>query len=356
MKKVLTLLILIVTLIIPQLGCNSQVNNPGIGKSSYHLNTICAVTIYSMDEVEELNETEQQKEALQLITEAFALCDDYEKILSKTIEGSDVYRINHAGGQAVEVDSATIEVVNKGLEYSRLSGGAFDITIGKVSDLWNFQEMDDEGNHVGVIPEDSVILEAMNHVDYNCVVVEGNTIRLTDPMAELDLGGIAKGYIADKVAEFLESKGVTSAVVDLGGNIVVIGEKGESIDNPVGTEFKVGIADPNSEGLLGLLECKDKTVVTSGTYERYFELDGKRYHHVLDTKTGYPADTDLLAVTIVADKGHSVDCDGLSTSCLALGKEKGLKLIQGLDGVQAIFIDKDGKTTMSDESLKLVTN
>ena len=173
--------------------------------------------------------------------------------------------------------------------------------------------------------------------------------------AKIDLGAIAKGYIADKVAEFLESKGVTSAVVDLGGNIVVIGEKGESIDNPVGTEFKVGIADPNSEGLLGLLECKDKTVVTSGTYERYFELDGKRYHHVLDTKTGYPADTDLLAVTIVADKGHSVDCDGLSTSCLALGKEKGLKLIQGLDGVQAIFIDKDGKVTKSDESLKLIT-
>lgn len=355
MKKVLTLLILIVTLIIPQLGCNSQVNNPGIGKSSYHLNTICAVTIYSMDGIEGLNETEQQKEALQLITDAFALCDDYEKILSKTVEGSDVYRINHAGGQAVEVDPATIEVVNKGLEYSRLSRGAFDITIGKVSDLWNFQEMDDKGNHIGVIPEEGVISEAMNHVDYSCVIVEGNTIRLTDPMAELDLGGIAKGYIADKVAELLESKGVTSAVVDLGGNIVVIGEKGESIDNPVGTAFKVGIADPNSEGLLGLLECKDKTVVTSGTYERYFELDGKRYHHVLDTKTGYPADTDLLAVTIVSDKGHSVDCDGLSTSCLALGKEKGLKLIQGLDGVQAIFIDKDGKVTKSDESIKLIT-
>ena len=355
MKKVLTLLILIVTLIIPQLGCNSQVNNPGIGKSSYHLNTICAVTIYSMDGIEDLDDTQQQKESLQLITDAFALCDDYEKILSKTVEGSDVYRINHAGGQAVEVDSATIEVVNKGLEYSRLSGGAFDITIGKVSDIWNYQEMDDKGNHIGVIPEEGVISEAMNHVDYNCVIVEGNTIRLTDPMAELDLGGIAKGYIADKVAEFLESKGVTSAVVDLGGNIVVIGEKGESIDNPVGTEFKVGIADPNSEGLLGLLECKDKTVVTSGTYERYFELDGKRYHHVLDTKTGYPADTDLLAVTIVSDKGHSVDCDGLSTSCLALGKEKGLKLIQGLDGVQAIFIDKDGKVTKSDESLKLIT-
>lgn len=356
MKRILILLVLIVALIIPQFGCNSQVNNPGIGKSSYHLNTICAVTIYSMEGMEDLDDVQQQKEALQLITDAFALCDEYEKVLSKTIEGSDVYKINHAAGQAVEVELCTIEVVNKGLEYGRLSEGAFDITIGKASDLWNFQEMDDKGNHVGVIPEEAEIADAMKHVDYKCVVVEGNSIRLTDDEAELDLGGIAKGYIADKVAEFLESKGVTSAVVDLGGNIVVIGEKGESLTNPIGTEFSVGVADPNSDGLLGLLKCKDKTVVTSGTYERYFELDGTRYHHVLNSQTGYPADTDLLAVTIVAEKGHSVDCDGLSTSCLALGKEKGLKLIQGLDGVSAIFIDKDGGITMSDDTIELVTH
>jgi thiamine biosynthesis lipoprotein len=345
MKKVLTLLILIVTLIIPQLGCNSQVNNPGIGKSSYHLNTICAVTIYSMDGVSDLNESEQQKKVLQLITEAFALCDDYEKILSKIIEDSDIYRINHAGGQGVEVESATIEVINKGLEYSRLSEGAFDITIGKVSDLWNFQEMDDKGNRVGVIPEADVISEAMSHVDYNAVVVEGNTIRLTDPAAELDLGGIAKGYIADKVAEFLEAKGVTSAVVDLGGNIVVIGEKGETLSNPVGTEFKVGIADPNSEGLLGLLACKDKTVVTSGTYERYFELDGKRYHHVLDTKTGYPVESDLVSATVIC--ADPTDADALSTCCLVLGLNEASELINNMEGVEAVFITRDGELHFS---------
>jgi thiamine biosynthesis lipoprotein len=227
---------------------------------------------------------------------------------------------------------------------------------------WGFTELFDDENLAEKentpvdIPDAQVLAEAVSKVDASGIEFNSQTgeIRLPEG-TEIDLGGIAKGYIADKVAEFLEAKGVTSAVVDLGGNIVVIGEKGETLSNPVGTEFKVGIADPNSEGLLGLLACKDKTVVTSGTYERYFELDGKRYHHVLDTKTGYPADTDLLAVTIVADKGHSVDCDGLSTSCLALGKEKGLKLIQGLDGVQAIFIDKDGKVTMSDESLKLIT-
>lgn len=355
MKKLLTVLILIVTLIIPQLGCNTKVNNQGIGKSSFHLNTICTITIYSMDNLADLSGDEQEKEVMQLITDAFKMCDDYEKILSKTIEGSDIYKINNAAGQAVEVDGVTIEVVSKGLEYSRLSEGAFDITIGKVSDLWNFQEMDDTGNKVGSVPAADTIASALSHVDYNGVIIEGNTIRLTDPEAEIDLGGIAKGYIADKVAEFLESKGVTSAVVDLGGNIVVIGEKGSSMEEPEGTEFAVGIADPNSDGLLGLLKCKDKTVVTSGTYERYFEIDGKRYHHVLDTNTGYPTETDLIAVTVIAEKGHSVDCDGISTSCLALGKERGLQLIKGIEGIQAIFVDKDGNVTMSSDDIALET-
>ena len=127
------------------------------------------------------------------------------------------------------------------------------------------------------------------------------------------------------------------------------------MEEPEGTEFAVGIADPNSDGLLGLLKCKDKTVVTSGTYERYFEIDGKRYHHVLDTNTGYPTETDLIAVTVIAEKGHSVDCDGISTSCLALGKERGLQLIKGIEGIQAIFVDKDGNVTMSSDDIALET-
>lgn len=356
MKKIVTVLLIIATLIIPQLGCNTKVNNQGIGKTSFHLNTVCTITIYSMDGMEKLDEDEQKIEVLQLITDAFSLCDDYEKILSKTIEGSDVYRINHAGGAAVEVSKETLQVVEKGLEYSKLSDGYFDITIGKASDIWNFQEMDGEGNHVGTVPSENQLADAMEHVDYNNVIIDGNTIRMADPECELDLGGIAKGYIADRVVEFLESKGVKSAVVDLGGNIVVIGEKGKSISDAEGVEFAVGIADPNSEGLIGIVNCKDTTVVTSGTYERYFELDGKKYHHVLNTSTGYPTDTDLLSVTIISQKGHSVDCDGLSTSCLALGKEKGLEFIKKIDGVQAIFVDLEGQITMSDENIDFVTN
>ena len=356
MKKITAVCLLILILIIPQLGCNTQVNNTGISKTSYHLNTICTVTVYSMNGLESLSEDEIQKEVLTLITDAFRLCDSYEKKLSKTIEGSDIYNINHAGGKAVKVSEETLEVVQKGIKYGELSEGAFDITIGKVTDLWNFQEMDDQGNHIGEIPDENAVSDAVSHVNYKNIVIEEDSIRLLDPQSEIDLGGIAKGYIADKVAEYLESEGVTSAIVDLGGNIVVIGEKGKDINTAEGTEFAVGIKDPQSEngGLLGLYMSKDKTIVTSGTYERYFEIDGKRYHHVLDSKTGHPIDTDLLSVTIIGEKGSSADCDGISTSCLALGKEKGLALVKQIPGIEAIFVDKDGTVTKSSEDVELV--
>ncbi len=307
-----------------------------------------------MDGIESLDSEDQTKEVNLLITEAFKLCDKYEKLLSKTIDSSDISKINNAGGKSVAVDPITIEVLNKGIEYGDLSDGAFDITIGKATDLWNFTEVDDTGAKTGSVPDEKVLTEAITHVDYKSVVIEGNTVRLTDPQGEIDLGGIAKGFIADKVTEFLEKEGVTSAVVNLGGNIVVIGEKGSSLSEPTGQLFAIDVKDPTSENgeMLGRLSCKDKTIVTSGTYERYFELDGKRYHHILDTKTGYPTDTDVLSVTIIAEKGMSVDCDGLSTSCLALGMEKGISLVKKMDGVRAIFVNTDGEVVLSNDDIE----
>lgn len=358
MKKIFIILLAVITLIIPQLGCKAQINNEGIGKTSFHLDTVCRITIYSMEGAADMDKGEQEKEALLLITDAFKLCDEYEKLLSKTIEGSDIYKINHAGGAAVEVADETAEVIKKGLEFGELSEGTFDITIGKASDLWDFHDEDEEGQKIGTLPDEAGLAEAVKHVDYRNIIIEGNSVRLTDPEVQIDLGGIAKGYIADKVAEYLESKGVTSAVVDLGGNIVVIGAKTETMEGGESKEFSIGIADPISEKgeLLGVLPCKDKTVVTSGTYERYFELDGVRYHHVLNPETGYPTDTDLLSVTVIADKGRSVDCDGMSTTCLTLGKEKGLELIRKTDGVEAIMVDKSGEVYFSDDNLNFESN
>mgnify|MGYP003370059495 CR=1 FL=1 len=353
MKKILTVLCLVIILIIPQLACkaqdqNSPGGNRGVSKSSFHLDTLCSVTIYSMDGAAKRSEEENEKEALLLITDAFKLCDEYEKILSKTVEGSDIYNINNAGGNWVEVRDCTSEVIRKGLKYGEISGGAFDITIGDVTELWDFHGEDEQGKRIGAIPDSEKLFEASKHVDYTKVEIDGNRVRLADSEARLDLGGIAKGYIADRVAEFLEDNGVTSAVVDLGGNIVVIGEKATSMDGGEGTEFSVGVASPTSESgaLLGTVSCRDKTVVTSGTYERYFEIDGVKYHHVLNPDTGYPADTDLLSVTIIGDRGTSADCDGLSTTCLAVGKKRAAAIIEETDGVGGIIVDKDGETTV----------
>ena len=180
-------------------------------------------------------------------------------------------------------------------------------------------------------------------------------MQLKDSEMELDLGGIAKGYIADKVTEFLCENGVTSGVIDLGGNIVAIGGKAGALVNAEGEarEFKVGIKDPLSESgdIIGTVPAKDKTIVTSGTYERYFEEDGIKYHHILDSKTGYPADTNILSVTIIADKGCSADCDALSTGCLALGLDAGRKLIEKTDGAEAIFVDADGEIYTTSEEI-----
>lgn len=365
-RRLLSIL-LAITLIIAQTACaaNEKTNdNPGISKTGFYLDTICTITIFGIDDADgrlaAMDEENRQRELYQLITDAFKLCDSYEKILSKTIETSDIARINQAGGQPVRVSDTAAEVIRKGIEYGNLSDGAFDITIGKATDLWDFHEAAeaDESADSGKVPNADALAEAMRHVDYTKIKVDGNTVQLADPEMELDLGGIAKGYIADRVTEYLEERGVTSAVVDLGGNIVAIGGKARSLtDADAGeTEFVIGIKDPQSASgaLLGTLPATNKTVVTSGTYERYFMAAGKKYHHILNSQTGYPTDTDVLSATIIADKGRSVDCDGLSTTCLALGVEKALQLVETMDGIEAILVDTDGKVYQSSDTIGFV--
>jgi thiamine biosynthesis lipoprotein len=180
--------------------------------------------------------------------------------------------------------------------------------------------------------------KALAAVDYQQIQISGNKVYMANPEGKINLGGIGKGFIADRAAGHLESLGVHSAIVNFGGNIVAIGSNGK---NP----FKIGIKDPNSESgdILGAVTVEDATVVTSGVYERCFEQDGKTYHHILDVETGYPVDSDVLSVTLVAPKGYSGVCDALSTTCLIYGVEEGMKLIEGADNIEAVFVDRDGK-------------
>ena len=317
-KKLLLTVILLSALIISQTGCGSE--GP-VSKTSYYLDTICQIDIYSMEE----------EEAGRIIQGAFSLCSDYEKLLSKTVEESDIWKINHSGGAPVTVSPETAEVIEKGIYYGDISGGRFDITIGKVSDLWDFHSENPE------VPSKEKLSEAVSHVDYTKIKVEGTEVTLLDPETEIDLGGIAKGYICDRVCDYLREEGVESGVVNLGGNIAVIGSKN-------GREpFRVGIERPYSDRseIVGYIEGEDVTLVTSGIYERCFEKDGRTYHHILDTGTGYPVESGVESVTIIAKAGMSVDCDALSTMCLALGVEEVMSIVDSIDGVEAVFIDSD---------------
>ncbi len=257
------------------------------------------------------------------------LCTKYENKFSRTISDSEISKINKSGGVPVEVSDETIELIQKGLDYGNLSNGAFDITIAPLSSLWDFK------NNTGEIPADSLIQEAKSHVNYKNVVIDGNTVQLLDSKASLDLGGIAKGYIADRLKEFLRENNIEHAMINLGGNVLTIGGK------PDDTPFHIGIQKPFAEQneTITSIPVTDRSVVSSGVYERYFKKDGKIYHHLLDSATGYPKENNLLSVTILSDS--SADGDALSTTCFTLGLEKGMELINRLDNVDAIFVTDD---------------
>ena len=305
--KLLLIAIATALLIIAQTGCgrNTETLREPLRKEGFYLDTFCSITIYAVGE---------GADASEVMDGAFLLCQDYEKMLSKTIEGSDVWKINHSEGEGVECNPETIQVIEKGIRYGDLSSGAFDIAIGRITELWDFHAVEPQ------VPDSEQLELALSHVNWQLVNVDGNKVTLGDPEMKLDLGGIAKGYIADKMSDYLISSGVTGAVVDLGGNISVIGHKDGSTGNQ---EVKVGIRKPFSQSgeLASTIPLHDASVVTSGTYERFIEVNGKTYHHILDPRTGYSAESELTSISVVGPLYTSCDCDALATTILLMGTE-----------------------------------
>ena len=268
------------------------------------------------------------------LNEALNLCDYYENIFSRTKEDSELSRVN--SNQTTDISKELYELISAGLEYAALSNGAFDITIGSVSSLWDFTAESPK------VPDSGQIAEALTHVDYTSVSVSDNgdgTYSINKPNdVILDLGAVAKGYIADKIKDFLEENGVKHAIINLGGNVLCIGKK-TNTDN-----FGIGVRKPfaaNNEVLVAL-SVDDSSVVSSGNYERYFYADdGTFYHHILNPATGYSYDNDLSDVTILSKDSLTGDC--LSTTCFCLGLDDGIKLIESLDGIEAIFVTNEGE-------------
>lgn len=278
---------------------------------------------------------EGKKEAL---TPAFAKMRELGDKITINESGSEIDAINEkAGIEPVVVSADVYDLVKTAKEYSVQSKGAFNLVIGAITQLWRIG-FDDARK-----PSQAEIDEALTKLDYNKVQLndEAKSVYLEEPGMIIDLGAIAKGYIADEVADVLKKEGVTSGIVDLGGNILVIGHSYRGDDKP----WNVGIQDPNDARgtVIGSVEVTDKTVVTSGIYERYLELDGVKYHHLFDTKTGYPVDNDLASVSVITE--HSMDGDALTTLIFAKGLEEGIKFVeeQAPTGTQAIFITHEGK-------------
>ena len=268
----------------------------------------------------------------QVLKDALDECRRYERLMSRTIEGSDVWRINHADGEPVEVSPDTAAVLSCAVRIGELSGGAFDVTIAPASTLWDFS-----GNR-NTVPDAEALAEAAELVDYRRIRLEGNTVTLPAGMM-IDLGGIAKGYIADRVKAYLEERGVEHAILSFGGNVVAIGAK------PDGSKWIVGIQDIDGQTGTPMLKTgiTGGSVVTSGIYERCFEADGVSYHHLLDPDTGWPVQNELASVTIVSES--SMEADAFSTAAFVLGREEGMKLIESQEGVEAVFIDRDRTVT-----------
>ena len=317
-------------------GLSGSGSTEPVSKDGYYLDTVCVVSVYRMKDEDGaiVNASDISDEAEAAIDASFDLCQDLEDKVSRTRKDSEISRINDAGGEWIEVSPDTLELIQKGMEYSHLSDGEFDITVGGVTELWDFHAAEGEAK----LPDKDTLAEAVKHVNYRDIAIEGNKVKLTDPDTKLDLGGIAKGYIGDRMTEALEDAGVVSATVNLGGNVICIGGKTDEDD------FVIGVETPFSDRteIVGKVDARDRTLVTSGVYERQIEVDGKRYHHILDTKTGWPAETDLDAVTLIADKGRSGDIDALSTICLIKGSKEAEELIDETDGVEAVFILSDG--------------
>lgn len=292
-------------------------------KSGFAFDTVIGISIYD----------DNKTHADSVLTECINLCNYYDSIFSVSNPESDIYKINNAGGIPVKVSEETIEIIDRAIYYSKLSEGLLDITIEPLYKLWDINASE----HTD-IPDEKTINKYVAKVNYRTINIsyDNNTVSIL-PGSEITLGALAKGYIADKLKEYLISKEITSGLINLGGNIQAFGSK------PDGKQYNIGIQKPFSQNgeIITNLYLTNKSVVTSGTYQRYFEYNNKIYHHIIDPNNGYPANNELASVTIITES--SLDADAYSTICMLMGYDKSVEFLNSLNAdVSAIFIDNNG--------------
>ncbi|MGV8981976.1 FAD:protein FMN transferase [Clostridium sp.] len=302
-------------------ACSKKVVAPvdPISNTEFLMGTVCTIKIYD-------------KSSTEVLDKAFKRISEIESTMSINKDASEVIDINNAAGEKpVKISDGTMEVLKEGLKFAGLTDGKMDITVGPLVKLWGI------GTDAARLPSKKEIEEKKALINYkNLVLDEKNkTAFLKNKGMIIDLGAIAKGYTADEVAQVLKENGVEHAIINLGGNVFAMGK------NVTDSPWKIGIQDPFTQrgDIIGMIEVENKSIVTSGIYERYFEKDGKKYHHILNTSTGYPCDNSIAGVSIVSEK--SIDGDALSTSVFSLGLEEGMKFINNMPGIEGVFITKD---------------
>ena len=309
-KRIFTTILLFLTILC--VGCGRK-KEEYISRTDYKLNTIVYVALY-----------DRQEE--RLLDVCMNLCSRYEQTFSRTSPTSELYKLNES--KDMEVSDELLDLIALGVELGEKTDGLFDITIAPVAELWNFS------GETPSVPVQAELDEALSSVDYRNIRIDGNHVTLENN-ASIDLGALAKGYIADRLKEYLLSEGVTSAIINLGGNTLCIGSK------PTNEAFQIAIKKPFSDQneVLEIASVTDQSLVTSGIYERGFEENGIWYHHILDPADGYPNDTDLISASIQSDL--SVDGDALSTICMSLGSEKAQEFLLNYPGVKAWLVLRD---------------
>lgn len=322
--KKLGLIFCIFLIIIAQAGCKngSSKELKEVNKEIVALDTMCSIKVF----------VENEDEGKKIVDAAMDKIQELDKKFSKTNKKSEVYKLNHAGGKRIEISDQLAKVIRKSIELSKATDGRFDVTVGALTSLWDFKG---EKNKV---PSKAEIDRARSTVGYKNIELKQNTCRLLNKDTQIDLGGIAKGYIGDAIKEFLQDKGIKNAIINLGGDVLTMGKKSS------GEPYKVGIKKPLKEkqDILGYTEIQEGTVVTSGIYERCFKSKGKLYHHIINPFTGMPANTDLDFVTVKSIKGSAMVADALATSFIILGEGathgRGNKIIKKSDTVDYDFL------------------
>jgi len=306
-------------------GCGTTQQNTPAEVSFFAMDTYMNLRAYGADEA--------------LLREAEEAIYALEARLSTTRPGSKVYIADHTGAADLSPDTET--VLRRALAVCAETGGALDVTVYPVVRAWGFT------TEAYRVPEAAELTALLAGVDYRLVEIDDG--RVTLPAGtELDLGAVAKGYAGELLRGLLQERGVTSAVLDLGGSVQTVGEK------PDGTAWHVGIRDPEGEGLLGVLEVRDRAVITSGGYERYFEdEEGNLWWHIMDPATGYPARSGLTSVTVVGEDG--LRCDGLSTALFVLGEEGAIALWRQAGDFEMALVTEDGRLLLTPALMEVFT-